>query len=597
MVPTKARYGPTDDITVRIHLSAQWEGVDCLDVTITLFRLGHPVGDSVTQTVDADSSGILTVTVAESAGRRQHGGLICRCALRGKAQTAGPRGEVVYAAVAGQEGDEGVCRYAFVSNFQKGVDVEDVAEWLASMHVTHVQFYDWMYRHEELVPESNDYSDALGRPLHLPTVRAMVEACHERGIKAIAYGAVYGAGKTFLDEHPDWALRRGDGTPCTLVDWLYIMNPARGSPWRKHLVDQYASAVASLGFDGIHMDAYGRPKRAYDSGSTLVDLAAEFPSLIIEVWKRLERIGNRAPTLFFNAVNNWPTAALAQTPVAAPYVEVWPPHTTYRDLVEIVRENRRIHKKTPILAAYLSPFDPERTANPAAMTNANWALLYAAAVIHSAGATHLVLGEAASILYHPYYVTHRRLSIEGERLVRRYWDFATAYSDLFLDASVVDLTRDHAHGPDDEFSFAGAPTSAYPVAGRVWVSVLENEHCYVIMLVNLSELDNDEWNMPHRPPSRPAENIVVSASCPERITECFSHSPDQPVSGFAGNSAVGIGLPERLTVEQTHSHHGQTSIVTVPPTVLWRIVWMTKAAHPSARSPSPPHAPVSTLLP
>ncbi|MGZ4750797.1 MAG: glycoside hydrolase family 66 protein, partial [Oryzihumus sp.] len=87
-------------------------------------------------------------------------------------------------------------RYGFLADFRAGrEDVAQVADSLRAFHISHVQFYDWMYRHAELLPPQDEFVDTLGRPLSLTTVRAFIQAVHDAGAQALAYAAVYGAGR------------------------------------------------------------------------------------------------------------------------------------------------------------------------------------------------------------------------------------------------------------------------------------------------------------------------------------------------------------------------------------------------------------------
>ena len=52
-----------------------------------------------------------------------------------------------------------VVRYGFLSDFLPEGD-EDVAA-LAKYHIDHVQFYDWSYRHDSLVPPTEEYTDMM----------------------------------------------------------------------------------------------------------------------------------------------------------------------------------------------------------------------------------------------------------------------------------------------------------------------------------------------------------------------------------------------------------------------------------------------------
>ena len=151
-----------------------------------------------------------------------------------------------------------IVRYGFLSDFLPE-DAQDVA-CLAAWHMTHVQFYDWSYRHDTLVSPTDEYEDMMGKRNSLPAVRAKVDACHARGMHAMAYGAVYAASRSFRDAHADWGLYAAPDKPLSFIDTFFFMDVE--GPWREHLFSQYRSAMERIGFDGVHMDTYGYPKRA-----------------------------------------------------------------------------------------------------------------------------------------------------------------------------------------------------------------------------------------------------------------------------------------------------------------------------------------------
>ena len=75
-------------------------------------------------------------------------------------------------------------RYGFVSDFAAGRDVDGVADNVRRLHLNAVQFYDWMYRHADLLPPTDEFVDALGRDLSLDSVRRLAAAVEERGLAA-----------------------------------------------------------------------------------------------------------------------------------------------------------------------------------------------------------------------------------------------------------------------------------------------------------------------------------------------------------------------------------------------------------------------------
>jgi dextranase len=56
-------------------------------------------------------------------------------------------------------------RYGFVVDFRPGRELAAVADNLRRLHLTGVQFYDWAYRHADLLGGGESYADALGQPV------------------------------------------------------------------------------------------------------------------------------------------------------------------------------------------------------------------------------------------------------------------------------------------------------------------------------------------------------------------------------------------------------------------------------------------------
>ena len=98
-------------------------------------------------------------------------------------------------------------RYGFLSDFPPGrQDAAQTMAQLARYHINALQFYDWMYRHDQLLAPQEPYEDLLGRCLSLHTVQELISAAHERNIAAIPYSAIYAASPAFYEQHPDWEL-------------------------------------------------------------------------------------------------------------------------------------------------------------------------------------------------------------------------------------------------------------------------------------------------------------------------------------------------------------------------------------------------------
>ncbi|HEX7003659.1 MAG TPA: glycoside hydrolase family 66 protein [Trueperaceae bacterium] len=408
-------------------------------------------------------------------------------------------------------------RYGFLSEFAPGESgVERVRE-LSKFHVNVVQFYDWVYRHYRFLPPQDEFVDAMGRSLSLTTVRARVDACHAAGMAAIAYGAVYGPEPEFVDQHPEWVLRDAKGDRLSLIDLFYITDIRPDAPWREHILREFESALTGAGFDGIHMDQYGFPKWSYDAKGEAVDLAEHFPGLIDEAAQRVGTLREGAAVIF-NAVNNWPIERVAGSDQAAVYIEVWPSHERYRDLVELVTRARYLSNKQVILAAYLEPFREE-------CEGAEHSALLTTAVIASAGGFHLLLGEGTGVLRDPYYANHGRMRPEFSRIMRRYYDHTAACHHYLFADSLQNVAGSFASGVNEEIALEGAPFSVGPESGAIWLNVRQRGSQFVINLVNLAGAENSLWNVPKERPRR-LEDLTLLLSNHFDLEKVVWSSPD-----------------------------------------------------------------------
>ncbi|HCS41199.1 MAG TPA: hypothetical protein DIW44_16700 [Anaerolineaceae bacterium] len=319
-------------------------------------------------------------------------------------------------------------RYGYLTDFSAArPDEKATMQTLSKFHINGLQFYDWQYRHDQLVAPSNEYLDPLGRPLSLDAIRRLIKAAHDHGISSMPYLAVYAASADFWRAHPDWQLYDGDHNPIPFgEDFLGIMNPTNGSPWQKHLLDQCSQVLEKLPFDGLHIDQYGDPKSGFDASRQPVDIAKAFGDFIRAAVKRCPDV----PVLF-NAVGNWPIETLAAAPVAFNYIEIWPPDIHYADLARIVRNARKLSGEKPVVIALYMPADNEINH------------FLADAVIFSAGGNRIEIGENARLLTDPYFPKHEAISDSLLASLRSCADFAVRYEEwigpLVPESSISDL--------------------------------------------------------------------------------------------------------------------------------------------------------------
>ncbi|MEK4517871.1 glycoside hydrolase family 66 protein [Paenibacillus sp. FSL H8-0122] len=418
-------------------------------------------------------------------------------------------------------------RYGFLSDFrsEESGDTRDV-DSMNKFHLNVIQFYDWMYRHDELVPAEDEFTDPMGRTMSYKVVREKVAAVHDKGMAAMAYGAVYASLKDFLQARPEWGLYNRQGDPFHLIDMFYIMDITPDSPWTDHIVEQFRQAVQA-GFDGIHMDQYGFPKKAIRriaGKEELVDLAECYPALINRTQAAVKEIKAEAGVIF-NNVGNYPINKTASSDQEALYIEVWPPVVRLRELKGLIDHARSLDPHKPvILSAYLPSFYPE------AGHDKEWAengALLTMASIFASGGYHLLLGEDHGMLTMPYYPDYAVMRPEFAIEVRRYYDFIVRFGVLIHDAQLEDVSYTYTAGVNTEITFEGnVPFAPNGDIDSVWTIIKRKPGYQIVQLINLAGLEDDYWE--HGKKQRPeAQNDVVCTLLIEQPIECiYTASPD-----------------------------------------------------------------------
>jgi len=435
-------------------------------------------------------------------------------------------------------------RYGFVSEFTPGRDSNAVADNVRRLHLNAVQFYDWMYRHAELLPPQDEFGDALGRVVSLATVERLAGAVRGAGSLPLGYAAVYATGTGELPRWADEQLLHPDGSPWMLADFLWIVDPS-SRPWLEHLTANLCASAQRVGFAGFHLDQYGAPKHARRRDGRVVDLASAFVTLI-------EHLRSELPdaALIFNNVNDFPTEATAAAPQDATYIEPWSPHDELHDLAWLVRKAAAAAPGRPVvLAAYLSAYDGTEAAHDA--------LRLELASVLSNGATCLLFGEEDAILVDPYYVRHRRLDDPGLAIAKAYLDFTVRYGDLLFEPTAADVTRTHAGGINEEVAVVGGE--------GIWARVIETERRRVVSLVDLAGQEDRRWDALKQPIAlRTGVGVAF-----ERVHDgrYFFASPE--------SSPHSVQLRPRR--ERWHD------VVDVPPFTCWALVWADADMESSAR--------------
>jgi dextranase len=438
-------------------------------------------------------------------------------------------------------------RYGFVVDYRPGRNVDDVRDNVRRLHLTDIQFYDWAYRHADLLGGGEEYADALGQKISLATVRDLIAAIRSAGARALGYAAVYGVGNDEWAEWADAALLRPTGEPYGLGDFLRLVDPAEPG-WLAHFTSDLRAATDRLGFDGFHLDQYGYPKHAIRPDGVAVRVEDSFVALIAAA-----RAALPTSRLVFNNVNTFPVWRTAGAPQHAVYVEVWAPHTTLDHLVRVVRDAQAAGRGKPVVvAAYQHVYETSDAAE------ADLASAFTMATLFSHGATHLLCGEADRILVDPYYVRNHRIEDSTAAHLVRWYDFLVEHGELLQDASLADMTGAlaDAYNDDCDVTYPDVNVTEAATAGAIWRRIVGSGDRLIVHLINLHGQVNTEWDAV-RTPIRPLANGVL------RIRRS---GPDLP--------RVRVADPDRRA--RLHDlpvvADGDYAVVDVPAPYVWQVL-------------------------
>lgn len=567
VTPTRAQFRPGAPIEVELTVRDAPPGD--LDLSIRVVagapRRPEETGTSwaVSLTVADDGAGRATVEIPAS---------VVGAETRGYAVVVEANGATASTALDVAPHWSAAPRYGFFADFSPGESAEESAsraDRMLALHLNVIQFYDWMLSHHTLVPETDVFIDPLDRELSRTVVSRKVALAQERGMAAIAYGALYGAEEEFSRSHPDWLLYDGRHEPLELAGIFFLQDIRPQSGWRRWIIDQYRDTVSRMGFDGIHIDQYGYPKRSLSRATGQwedVELGREFTGFVEEACRDVLELAPDGGSIF-NLVNAWPLERMHEVHSdAATYIEVWEPNSTYRDLYDLIRRARAERPdKHVILAAYLRPFHPEDGRTAGAMT----AFRLAWASIAASGGFHLLAGEGAGLLTEAYYPNYGVVEADDAETIRRYADFVVRHTEAL-----------HALAPDEAWTQVG-PTndvillehpdlpvdhrmgySAGAVPGTVWVVARDLGASTVLNLVNLVGLASELWNADQPVEPSAFADLRIRVVVTDDIAGVWWDTPDDTA-----------GAPRALPFEVLEDGRNRFLEFSLPSLATWSLVW------------------------
>ena len=288
-------------------------------------------------------------------------------------------------------------RYGYTVDFMPGETTVESTEMMKELaqvyHINLVQYYDWMYRHEKVLPDYGDeYTDMFGHTLSKNTIQQRIDAGHQYNQKAMAYLMSYMAREGYEENgvSKEWGLysdptgRNISYNPydiSTISGIDQFIFPLEGNPppilftfnplntqWQNFMGNQYCQAVNLLDFDGIQIDQmgdfWGSNATYYEFNGETMNLGASFAPFTNAVKGMLTQNNAGKSLVTMNAVNGGSNdyfssgAIISQANTDFQFSELWGNSDTYKKIQDFVNWQRMEDGgKTMVLAAYMNQND------------------------------------------------------------------------------------------------------------------------------------------------------------------------------------------------------------------------------------------------
>lgn len=272
-------------------------------------------------------------------------------------------------------------RYGFLTEYPVGenssVTNSRVKQSIEDYHVNSFQFYDWMWRHENMIKRTNgtidtQWNDWSGKlTISWSTIQNLINSAHQYNAAAMPYTMNY-AGLQDYEQisgvSPQWGMYYDNAHQSQLVfDFvdnkpetnLWLFNPANLN-WQNHIFGQYRDSILTAGFDGIHLDQMGERSDPFDYNGNVIDLDNSFSGFINNLKSNLlsNGLGNKAVTfnMVDGAVGGWAVGdVISNAKTDFDYSEIWGKADEYMELKNYIYDVKKQNGRKPlVIAAYMN---------------------------------------------------------------------------------------------------------------------------------------------------------------------------------------------------------------------------------------------------
>ncbi len=385
----KASYAPGDHAVITVQLENTASTIATELVTLTFYHLETCVATQSIP-VSLDASTCTDINYTWVCPETDYTGYMVRASLS--------NGSFSSVAIDVSSDFSRFPRYGYSVDFDAGETQEDseslIEELVRDYHINVVQYYDWMWRHEQVVPSNSatTWGDMFGNTISKNSITQRINVGQNLNQSAMAYQMAYMAREGYEEYgvQKEWGLYRNkdynisydeddlstisdidqlifplEGSPASI---LHVFNP-ENSDWQAFMLNQYKDAIDVLGFDGIHIDQMGSfwgDIDYYDYFGNYVDLSKTFPGFVDAIKSGLENAYEQKTYVTMNMVNG---GTPANDSFSSEYItkyadtdfsfsEIWENSDTYNDLKSFIEWSRsNSENKALVLAAYMNQYD------------------------------------------------------------------------------------------------------------------------------------------------------------------------------------------------------------------------------------------------
>ncbi len=425
-------------------------------------------------------------------------------------------------------------RYGYVTRMAQSADeVANALERLKNHHINGLFYYDVFDTQEKplagTVENPAESWNTLNKSLaKKQTLLDTIRIGHELNMKSFFYNLIFGTYDNYEQAgvSPEWGMycdqrhQEQDVHDISGIGWetekFWLMNPANHF-WQDYYIKVHQDLFSVYPYDGIQVDSLGPRGNRYDYEGNEIQLDNAYVPMLNRL---VEELGKK---VIFNPVSAYGMEPqLKAVDYDIVYMEVWPSDTP--DFAALKEKVDGIYKssggrKGTVIAAYMN-YDAPKSENFNTPS-----INYVNAVLMSAGASHLELGDTGMLSSEYYPGNSMQITSGLAEDIRRGYDFMVAYENLLRGTGLTEVS--------DETFVGGRRTGTDFKPGNVtsFTKIKQEEgetEREILHLLNFEGAAHDSWvdkGLAQTAP-RIREQVTVSHHCTKAPSRIWVASPD-----------------------------------------------------------------------